>query len=130
MSSSLWSMSSSLWRTIIKLSVSYKSMCCSLIYWHYACDCLIIEMYQIIIEKPNQNAFIWVFALVFCSELNDTVVEAQQRIREVPPVLPVKNAIKHYLQSSNRLLILVYFVSPKTSIFASYCTYLLIFQNI
>ncbi|KAF1002534.1 alpha,alpha-trehalose-phosphate synthase [UDP-forming] 1-like [Apium graveolens] len=46
------------------------------------------------------------WAETFVSELNDTVVEAQQRIREVPPVLPVKDAIKHYQQSSNRLLIL------------------------
>lgn len=46
-------------------------------------------------------------SLVFCSELNDTVVEAQQRIREVPPVLPVIEATEHYTRSSNRLLILV-----------------------
>lgn len=42
-----------------------------------------------------------------CSELNDTVVEAQLRTRQVPPPLPVKDAIKRYLQSNNRLLILV-----------------------
>lgn len=42
-----------------------------------------------------------------CSELNDTVVEAQQRIRQVPPPLPVEEAIERYLQSSNRLIILV-----------------------
>lgn len=41
-----------------------------------------------------------------CSELNDTVVEAQQRIKQAPPTLPVEEAIERYLQSSNRLLIL------------------------
>lgn len=42
-----------------------------------------------------------------CSELNDTVIEAQQRIRENPPPLVFNNAINRYLQSNNRLLILV-----------------------
>lgn len=46
------------------------------------------------------------WAETFVSELNDTVVEAQLRIRQVPPPLPGKDAIRHYLQSSNRLLIL------------------------
>ncbi|GJZ50198.1 retrovirus-related pol polyprotein from transposon TNT 1-94 [Tanacetum coccineum] len=36
-------------------------------------------------------------------ELNDTVVEAQQRTRQVPSPLPVEEAIERYLQSSNRL---------------------------
>ncbi|KAG8386486.1 hypothetical protein BUALT_Bualt03G0153600 [Buddleja alternifolia] len=40
------------------------------------------------------------------SELNDTVIEAQQRIRKVPPQLVVTDAIKRYLESNNRLLIL------------------------
>jgi trehalose 6-phosphate synthase/phosphatase len=46
------------------------------------------------------------WAETFVSELNDTVVEAQQRIRQVPPQLPIKDAIDQYLQSNNRLLIL------------------------
>ncbi|XP_047333615.1 alpha,alpha-trehalose-phosphate synthase [UDP-forming] 1-like [Impatiens glandulifera] len=46
------------------------------------------------------------WAETFVSELNDTVVEAQLRIRQVPPQLPVRDAIEHYLQSNNRLLIL------------------------
>ncbi|KAK6157498.1 hypothetical protein DH2020_011746 [Rehmannia glutinosa] len=40
------------------------------------------------------------------SELNDTVIEAQQRIRKVPPQLVFDDAIRVYLQSKNRLLIL------------------------
>lgn len=46
------------------------------------------------------------WAEMFVSELNDTVVEAQLRTREVPPQLPVREATKCYLQSRNRLLIL------------------------
>ncbi|XP_076958582.1 alpha,alpha-trehalose-phosphate synthase [UDP-forming] 1-like [Bidens hawaiensis] len=46
------------------------------------------------------------WAETFVSELNDTVVEAQQRIRQAPPPLPVEEAIERYMQSSNRLLIL------------------------
>ncbi|KAH7860604.1 hypothetical protein Vadar_015456 [Vaccinium darrowii] len=46
------------------------------------------------------------WAETFVSELNDTVVEAQLRIRQAPPPLPVNYAIEHYMQSSNRLLIL------------------------
>ncbi|KAK1399198.1 Alpha,alpha-trehalose-phosphate synthase (UDP-forming) [Heracleum sosnowskyi] len=64
-------------------------------------------------EKRHQHNFDHViqhtaqeWAETFVSELNDTVVEAEQRIREVPPVLPVKDATEHYLRSSNRLLIL------------------------
>lgn len=48
--------------------------------------------------------------LFLCSELNDTVVEAELRIRQCPPPLPFDNAIKHYEQSTNRLLILVSYV--------------------
>ncbi|KAG6790362.1 hypothetical protein POTOM_006515 [Populus tomentosa] len=40
------------------------------------------------------------------NELNDTVIEAQLRTRQVPPSLPEDNAIRCYLQSTNRLLIL------------------------
>ncbi|KAK4387162.1 Alpha,alpha-trehalose-phosphate synthase [UDP-forming] 1 [Sesamum angolense] len=46
------------------------------------------------------------WAEFFVSELNDTVIEAQQRTRKVPPQLAFSDAIKHYLQSNNRLLIL------------------------
>ncbi|KAI4333464.1 hypothetical protein L6164_018274 [Bauhinia variegata] len=46
------------------------------------------------------------WAETFVSELNDTVVEAQLRTRQVPPPLPTKTAIERYLQSTNRLLIL------------------------
>ncbi|GFP78691.1 alpha alpha-trehalose-phosphate synthase [UDP-forming] 1 [Phtheirospermum japonicum] len=46
------------------------------------------------------------WAEFFVSELNDTVIEAQQRIRKTPPQLVVSDAIKRYLQSKNRLLIL------------------------
>ncbi|XP_057461661.1 alpha,alpha-trehalose-phosphate synthase [UDP-forming] 1 [Actinidia eriantha] len=64
-------------------------------------------------EKRHQHNFVHVtnhtaqeWAETFVSELNDTVVEAQLRIRQVPPQLPFSHAIEHYLQSNNRLLIL------------------------
>ncbi|XP_048332634.1 alpha,alpha-trehalose-phosphate synthase [UDP-forming] 1 isoform X1 [Ziziphus jujuba] len=40
------------------------------------------------------------------SELNDTIFEAQLRTRQVPPLLPIKEAVDHYSLSNNRLLIL------------------------
>ncbi|VFQ79157.1 unnamed protein product [Cuscuta campestris] len=46
------------------------------------------------------------WAETFVSELNDTVFEAQQRIKAVPPRLNTSDAIDRYLQSNNRLLIL------------------------
>ncbi|KAL1563789.1 threalose-6-phosphate phosphatase [Salvia divinorum] len=46
------------------------------------------------------------WAEFFVSELNDTVIEAQQRIRKVPPPLAFNDAIARYLQSNKRLLIL------------------------
>lgn len=46
------------------------------------------------------------WAATFVSELNDTIVEAQIRTRQVPPLLPMKEAVDHYLESNNRLLIL------------------------
>ncbi|RDX98537.1 Alpha,alpha-trehalose-phosphate synthase [UDP-forming] 1, partial [Mucuna pruriens] len=46
------------------------------------------------------------WAETFVSELNDTVVEAQLRTKQVPPQLPTTTAIQRYLQSNNRLLIL------------------------
>ncbi|MQL99834.1 hypothetical protein Taro_032561 [Colocasia esculenta] len=64
-------------------------------------------------EKRHRHNFAHVtthtaqdWAETFVSELNDTVVEAQLRTRQVPPLLPTRNSIDRYLQSRNRLLIL------------------------
>lgn len=64
-------------------------------------------------EKRHRHNFTHVtthtaqeWAETFVSELNDTVIEAQQRIRKVPPPLNINDAMRHYLQSNNRLLIL------------------------
>ncbi|XP_078431248.1 trehalose-6-phosphate synthase isoform X2 [Wolffia australiana] len=64
-------------------------------------------------EKRHRHNFAHVtthtaqdWAETFICELNDTIVEAQLRTRQVPPLLPTKIAVEHYLQSSNRLLIL------------------------
>lgn len=64
-------------------------------------------------EKRHEHNFLHVtthtaqeWAETFVSELNDTVVEAQQRSSKVPPELPQLDAIERYLQSNNRLLIL------------------------
>ncbi|KDP34467.1 hypothetical protein JCGZ_11938 [Jatropha curcas] len=46
------------------------------------------------------------WAETFVSELNDTVIEAQLRTRQVPPMLPEGDAIRRYSHSNNRLLIL------------------------
>ncbi|KAJ8898789.1 hypothetical protein K2173_006321 [Erythroxylum novogranatense] len=46
------------------------------------------------------------WAETFVSELNDTVVEAQLRTKQVPPPLPEEDAVTRFLQSNNRLLIL------------------------
>ncbi|KAJ1688031.1 hypothetical protein LUZ63_019421 [Rhynchospora breviuscula] len=46
------------------------------------------------------------WAETFVSELNDTIVEAQLRTRQVPPSLPADTAIDRYLRSKNRLIIL------------------------
>lgn len=46
------------------------------------------------------------WAQTFVSELNDTVVEAQIRTRQIPPFLPAQTAVGRYLQAKNRLLIL------------------------
>ncbi|CAI0475468.1 unnamed protein product, partial [Linum tenue] len=46
------------------------------------------------------------WAATFVSELNDTVVEAQLRTRQVLPVLPIDTAVSRYTCSHNRLLIL------------------------
>ncbi|XP_028763778.1 alpha,alpha-trehalose-phosphate synthase [UDP-forming] 1 isoform X2 [Neltuma alba] len=64
-------------------------------------------------EKRHKHNYVHVtthtaqeWAETFVSELNDTVVEAQLRTRQVPPQLPTKTTIERYLQSTNRLLIL------------------------
>ncbi|KAK4399296.1 Alpha,alpha-trehalose-phosphate synthase [UDP-forming] 1 [Sesamum angolense] len=64
-------------------------------------------------EKRHRHNFTHVtthtsqeWAETFVSELNDTVVEAQLRTRQIPPLLPKREAVDHYLQSNNRLLIL------------------------
>ncbi|XP_027354182.1 alpha,alpha-trehalose-phosphate synthase [UDP-forming] 1-like isoform X2 [Abrus precatorius] len=64
-------------------------------------------------EKRHKHNFLHVkshtaqeWAGTFVSELNDTVIEAQLRTREGPPRLTTETAIEHYLQSTNRLLIL------------------------
>ncbi|KAL3503068.1 hypothetical protein ACH5RR_037517 [Cinchona calisaya] len=64
-------------------------------------------------EKRHRHNFTHVtthtaqeWAETFISELNDTVIEAQQRIRKVPPQLNVTDAVNRYMQSNNRLLIL------------------------
>ncbi|XP_061356394.1 alpha,alpha-trehalose-phosphate synthase [UDP-forming] 1-like [Gastrolobium bilobum] len=46
------------------------------------------------------------WAATFVSELNDTIVEAQLRTRQVPPLLPNKVAVDCYSKSNNRLIIL------------------------
>ncbi|KAF5475263.1 hypothetical protein F2P56_007086 [Juglans regia] len=64
-------------------------------------------------EKRHQHNFKHVtthtsqeWAATFVSELNDTIVEAQLRTRQVPPLLPMKDAVDCYSKSNNRLLIL------------------------
>ncbi|GJZ15509.1 alpha,alpha-trehalose-phosphate synthase [UDP-forming] 1-like protein [Tanacetum coccineum] len=56
-------------------------------------------------EKRHLHNFLHVtthtaqnWAETFVSELNDTVVEAQQRTRQVPPPLPVEEAIERFFQ--------------------------------
>ncbi|XVE88288.1 hypothetical protein DITRI_Ditri19aG0057700 [Diplodiscus trichospermus] len=63
-------------------------------------------------EKRHHHNFIHVtthtsqeWAATFVSELNDTIVEAQLRTRQIPPVLPIEVAVDSYSQSNNRLLI-------------------------
>ncbi|WJX47337.1 Trehalose-6-P synthase/phosphatase complex synthase subunit [Trifolium repens] len=46
------------------------------------------------------------WAATFVSELNDTIVEAQLRTRQIPPLLPNKVAVDCYSKSNNRLIIL------------------------
>jgi hypothetical protein len=53
-------------------------------------------------------------SIPLCSELNETVAEAQMRTRQVPPNLPSQTTIQHYMRSKNRLIILViiFFLLP------------------
>ncbi|GAB2236332.1 hypothetical protein Droror1_Dr00028055 [Drosera rotundifolia] len=46
------------------------------------------------------------WAETFVSELNDTVVEAQLRIKQIRPGLPYEEATEQFLRCTNRLLIL------------------------
>ncbi|XP_077213364.1 alpha,alpha-trehalose-phosphate synthase [UDP-forming] 1-like [Tasmannia lanceolata] len=64
-------------------------------------------------EKRHQHNFVHVtthtaqdWAETFVSELNDTIVEAQLRTSQIPPLLPIEEAVDRYMQSRNRLLIL------------------------
>ncbi|KAK8692535.1 hypothetical protein V6N13_075994 [Hibiscus sabdariffa] len=64
-------------------------------------------------EKRHHHNFVHVtshtsqeWAATFVSELNDTIVEAQLRTRQIPPPLPIEVAVDRYSQSYNRLLIL------------------------
>ncbi|KAL4562176.1 hypothetical protein LXL04_034370 [Taraxacum kok-saghyz] len=64
-------------------------------------------------EKRHHHNFVHVtshtsqeWAETFVSELNDTIVEAQLRIRQIPPLLETNEAVDRYLDSTNRLLIL------------------------
>ncbi|PON98538.1 Trehalose-phosphatase [Trema orientale] len=64
-------------------------------------------------EKRHKHNFMHVtthtaqeWAEIFVSELNDTVVEAEIRTREAKPPFRNNEAIKGYLRSNNRLLIL------------------------
>ncbi|KAL4627367.1 hypothetical protein ACB092_05G161100 [Castanea dentata] len=52
-------------------------------------------------EKRHQQS-----SITSSSELNVTIVEAQLRTRQVPPLLPTNVAVDRYLKSNNRLLIL------------------------
>ncbi|EOY27867.1 Trehalose-6-phosphate synthase isoform 2 [Theobroma cacao] len=64
-------------------------------------------------EKRHHHNFMHVtthtsqeWAATFVSELNDTIVEAQLRLRQIPPILPIEVAVDRYSKSNNRLLIL------------------------
>ncbi|KVI00773.1 hypothetical protein Ccrd_020974 [Cynara cardunculus var. scolymus] len=62
-------------------------------------------------EKRHHNNFMHVtthtsqeWAETFVSELNDTIVEAQLRIRQIPPLLQAEKALERYLHSNNPVL--------------------------
>ncbi|KAK1365146.1 hypothetical protein POM88_040707 [Heracleum sosnowskyi] len=57
--------------------------------------------FQQVITHTSQK-----WAEAFVRELGDAVIGDQKRIKGVPPTLPVTDAIEHYLQSNNRLLVL------------------------
>ncbi|KAK3006405.1 hypothetical protein RJ639_015546, partial [Escallonia herrerae] len=64
-------------------------------------------------EKRHHHNFMHVtthtsqeWAETFVSELNDSIVEAQMRTRQIPPLLRTIDVLQCYLQSNNRLLIL------------------------
>ncbi|XP_016672101.2 alpha,alpha-trehalose-phosphate synthase [UDP-forming] 1 isoform X1 [Gossypium hirsutum] len=64
-------------------------------------------------EKRHHHNFLHVtthtsqgWAETFVSELNETIVEAQLRSRQIPPPLPIEAAVDRYACSNNRLLIL------------------------
>lgn len=69
-------------------------------------------------EKRHHHNFMHVtthtsqeWAETFVSELNDTIVEAQLRIRQIPPLLQAEEAVQCYLESNNRLLILGFYAT-------------------
>ncbi|CAK0785345.1 Trehalose-6-P synthase/phosphatase complex synthase subunit [Coccomyxa viridis] len=56
------------------------------------------------------------WADTFISELNDTHVEAELRTKHIPPQLDTKLAVKHYHQSTRRLLVLGYNATLTTAV--------------
>uniref|UniRef100_A0A7N0RES1 alpha,alpha-trehalose-phosphate synthase (UDP-forming) n=1 Tax=Kalanchoe fedtschenkoi TaxID=63787 RepID=A0A7N0RES1_KALFE len=75
--------------------------------------CYALEMPAEEREKRHKHNFTHVtthtsqeWAETFVSELNDTIVEAQLRTKQVPPPLPVDLALDHYKRAGNRLIIL------------------------
>lgn len=64
------------------------------------------------ILNSSYSVFFILTVASFCSELNDTVVEAQLRITQIRPVLPIEYAVNNFLKCSNRLLILVLYSLP------------------
>ncbi|XP_041023753.1 alpha,alpha-trehalose-phosphate synthase [UDP-forming] 1-like isoform X3 [Juglans microcarpa x Juglans regia] len=72
-------------------------------------DQLLLQLrsYRISYQKKKKKEFFpFCGPLLMRSELNDTIVEAQLRTRQVPPLLPMKDAVDCYSKSNNRLLIL------------------------
>ncbi|CAI9783790.1 unnamed protein product [Fraxinus pennsylvanica] len=70
-------------------------------------------------EKRHHHNFMHVnthtsqeWAETFISELNDTIVEAQLRTRQIRPLLPKREATECFLKSNNRLLILHLLTGP------------------
>lgn len=70
------------------------------------------KSFQYLLQPPSYLKYL-VLKLVFCRELDDAVIGAQQRIKGVPTSLPVTDAIEHYLQSNSRLLVLVQTYAPE-----------------